>query len=94
MAFVINVYARPIVGWKVSPTAHTNFVLEALEQALQARRPTKGGLIHHSDRGVQYVSLPTPSGWPKSASNLLWAAWATTTTTRWPRRSTGCTRPR
>ncbi len=56
-AFVIDVYARGIVGWKVSPTAHTDFVLDALEQALHARRPTDGSLIHHSDRGVQYVSI-------------------------------------
>ncbi len=57
VAFVIDVYARRIVGWKVSQTAHTDFVLDALEQALHARRPTEGGLIHHCDRGVQYVSI-------------------------------------
>ncbi|WAT16074.1 IS3 family transposase [Xanthomonas fragariae] len=57
VAFVIDVYARRIVGWKVSPTAQTDLVLDALEQALHARRPTEGGLIHHSDRGVQYVSI-------------------------------------
>ncbi len=57
VAFVIDVYARHIVGWKVSSTAHTDFVLDALEQALHARRPTDGSLIHHSDRGVQYVSI-------------------------------------
>jgi len=56
VAFVIDVYARRIVGWKVSSTAHTDFVLDALEQALHARRP-KESLIHHSDRGVQYVSI-------------------------------------
>lgn len=57
VAFVIDVYARRIVGWKVSRSARTDFVLDALEQALYARRPTRGGLIHHSDRGVQYVSI-------------------------------------
>ncbi len=57
VAFVIDVYARRIVGWKVSPSAQTDFVLDALEQALHARRPAEGGLIHHSDRGVQYVSI-------------------------------------
>ncbi|WAT14513.1 IS3 family transposase [Xanthomonas fragariae] len=57
VALVIDVYARRIVGWKVSQTAHTDFVLDALEQALHARRPTEGGLIHHCDRGVQYVSI-------------------------------------
>jgi putative transposase len=57
VAFVIDVYARRIVGWKVSRTAHTDFVLDALEQALCDRRPVKQALIHHSDRGTQYVSI-------------------------------------
>ena len=58
VAFVIDVFARYIVGWRVSRTAHTSFVLDALEQALHDRRPTQGGgLIHHSDRGSQYVSI-------------------------------------
>jgi putative transposase len=58
VAFVIDTFARAIVGWRVSRTAHTAFVLDALEQALAARRPVEGaGLIHHSDRGVQYVSI-------------------------------------
>jgi transposase InsO family protein len=56
VAFVIDVFSRFIVGWKVSASARTDFVLDALEQALYARRPT-GGLIHHSDRSVQYVSI-------------------------------------
>jgi putative transposase len=55
---VIDVFARSIVGWKVSASAQTDFVLDALEQALSDRRPAReGGLIHHSDRGVQYVSI-------------------------------------
>lgn len=58
VAFVIDVFARYIVGWKVSASAHTDFVLDALEQALHERQPQRdGGLIHHSDRGVQYVSI-------------------------------------
>jgi len=58
VAFVIDVYARYIVGWRVSRTAHAGFVLDALEQALHDRRPVhQGGLIHHSDRGSQYVSI-------------------------------------
>lgn len=56
VAFVIDVFARRIVGWKVSGSAKTDFVLDALEQALHVRRPGKS-LIHHSDRGVQYVSI-------------------------------------
>ena len=58
VAFVIDVFARYIVGWNVSSSAQTDFVLDALEQALHARQPARdGGLIHHSDRGVQYVSI-------------------------------------
>ena len=56
-AFVIDAFARRIVGWRVSRTAHADFVLDALEQALHDRRPVKGGLIHHSDRGSQYVAI-------------------------------------
>ena len=58
VAFVIDVFARRIVGWRVSTSMTTRFVLDALEQALHDRRPAhRGGLIHHSDRGSQYVSI-------------------------------------
>lgn len=58
VAFIIDAYARRIVGWRVSRTAHAAFVLDALEQALADRRPVQGdGLVHHSDRGVQYISI-------------------------------------
>lgn len=57
VAFVIDVYARRIVGWRVSCTMQTDFVLDALEQALYERQPSSDSLIHHSDRGSQYVSI-------------------------------------
>lgn len=58
VAFVIDVFARRIVGWRVSSSMHTDFVLDALEQALYARQPGReDALIHHSDRGSQYVSI-------------------------------------
>ncbi len=58
VAFVIDVYARRIVGWRVSSSMRTDFVLDALEQALYARQPQRDdALIHHSDRGSQYVSI-------------------------------------
>jgi transposase InsO family protein len=57
VAFVIDVFARRIVGWRASRTATAGFVLDALEQALHARRPCEGELVHHSDRGAQYVSI-------------------------------------
>ena len=57
-AFVIDVFARRIVGWRVSRSMRTDFVLDALEQALYARQPERdASLIHHSDRGSQYVSI-------------------------------------
>jgi putative transposase len=56
VAFIIDVFARRIIGWKASRSAHAGFVLDALEQALHDRRPVDG-LIHHSDRGSQYVSI-------------------------------------
>jgi putative transposase len=58
VAFVIDVFARRIVGWRVSSSMHTDFVLDALEQALYDRQPEQtDGLVHHSDRGSQYVSI-------------------------------------
>ncbi len=58
VAFVIDVFARRIVGWRVSASMRTDFVLDALEQAIHARgHATLTGLVHHSDQGVQYLSL-------------------------------------
>lgn len=56
VAFVIDVFSRGIVGWRVARTMRTDLVLDALEQALWARRDTDG-LVHHSDRGSQYLSI-------------------------------------
>jgi putative transposase len=91
VAFVIDTFARRIVGWRVSRTAQASFVLDALEQALHDRRPVKG-VVHYSDRGVQYVSIKyterlTEAGVEPAAS-------ATATTMPWPRRSTASTRPK
>lgn len=58
VAFVVDVFARRIVGWRVSSSMTTDFVLDALEQALYARQPERDSrLVHHSDRGSQYVSI-------------------------------------
>ena len=57
VAFIIDVYARRIVGWRVSRSMQTDFVMDALEQALYERQPDRDSLIHHSDRGSQYVSI-------------------------------------
>jgi transposase InsO family protein len=58
VAFVIDVFARRIVGWRVSASLRTDFVLDALEQAIYDRcGPGVLGLVHHSDRGTQYLSM-------------------------------------
>ena len=58
VALVIDAFARRIVGWRVSRSMQAQFVLDALEQALHERRPVQdAGLIHHSDRGSQYISI-------------------------------------
>ena len=58
VAFVIDVFARRIVGWRVSPSLATDFVLDALEQAIYDRRGDGvEDLVHHSDRGTQYLSM-------------------------------------
>jgi transposase InsO family protein len=85
VAFVIDVYARYIVGWRVSRTAHTSFVLDVLEQAIHERRPVhRGGLVHHSDpKHACEPSLQPPSkgccddrlnppNIPASSSSGLW----------------------
>ena len=56
VAFVIDVFSRSIVGWRVSSSLRTALALDALEQALYGR-PKARGLVHHSDRGVQYLSI-------------------------------------
>jgi transposase InsO family protein len=56
VAFVVDVFSRRIVGWRVSNSLRSDLALDALEQALHAR-PDTDGLVHHSDRGVQYVSI-------------------------------------
>ena len=75
VAFVVDVFARRIVGWRVSGSLRTALVLDALEQALWARHDT-AGLIHHSDRGSQYLSIPgIPSGWRRPGSRPPWEVW-------------------
>src|ERR1700691_4898658 len=61
VAFFIDAYARRIVGWRASRTAHAAFVLDALVHALHDPRPVhRGALVHQSDRGSQYVSIKYP----------------------------------
>ncbi|WP_231748273.1 IS3 family transposase, partial [Burkholderia sp. ABCPW 14] len=92
VAFVVDVFARRIVGWRVSSSMTTDFVLDALEQALYARRPGGDGtLIHHSDRGSQggfnrssqhrifeRISGTRPELQPASSSRAFSGAWCST----------------
>ena len=95
VAFVIDAYARRIVGWRVSRTAHASFVLDALEQALHDRRPAlAAGLYITATAAANTSRSSTLSGWWRRASSLRWAASATVMTMLSPRRSTVSTRPR
>src|SRR5690348_13457701 len=95
VAFVIDTFARRIVGWRVSRSAETGFVLDALEQALYDRRPfLRGGLVHQAIAAASMSRCATPSAWPMPASSPPSAASLTAMTTLWPRRSSACSRPR
>jgi transposase InsO family protein len=56
-AFIVDAFSRAIVGWRVAASLHAELALDALEMALWARGPGLTGLVHHSDRGVQYLSI-------------------------------------
>ena len=93
VAFVIDVYARRIVGWWQSSSMQTDSVLDASEQALHTRQPERiDALIYHRDRGPQFLSLRYGERLANRAISFQWAAKATAVTTRKPRPSTGRTR--
>jgi transposase InsO family protein len=93
VAFVIDTFARYIVGWRASRTAQTGFVLDTLEQALWRRKPARGsGLVHHSDRGSQYVAISYTERLAAAGSNHQWEVSTTAMITRSPRQSTVSTR--
>jgi putative transposase len=87
VAFVIDLFARRIVGWRVSASLRTDFVLDALEQAIYDRSgDTTPTLIHHSDQGRRISRCRTPTAWPTPASRRRWAAAVTLTITLSPNR--------
>ena len=91
VAFVIDVFSRRIVGWRVSSSLKSVLALDALEQALHAR-PDADGVVHHSDRGTSTRRSATPNVSPPLASARSEAS-ATRTTTRSPNPSWRSTRP-
>ena len=93
VAFVIDAFARRIVGWRVSNSLRSDIALDALEQALYERRFADGEeLIHHSDRGVQYVSIRYSERLAEAGTEPSVGSAEIRTTTRSPRRSSGSTR--
>ena len=95
VAFVIDTFARRIVGWRASRTAHASFVLDALEQALHDRGRRAAAVSSTTLIAAASTSRSdTANGLPRSASNPRSAASATATTTLWPRRSMAFTKPR
>ena len=89
VAFVIDAFARRIMGWRVSRTANAGFVLDALEQAVHQRRPSSG-LVHQSDRGSQYLSIK----YTECLGEADIESSETATTMLWPRQSTVFSRPK
>jgi transposase InsO family protein len=87
VAFVIDVFSRRIVGWRVSSSLRSDLAIDALEQALAAR-PDLDGLVHHSDRGVQYLSIRYTERLAEEHIELSVGSVGEPTTTRSPRRST------
>ncbi len=95
VAFVIDVFARRIVGWRASRRAHANFVLDALKQALHERRPSRAAdwcTTRTAARNTWLCGIL--SDWLERGSSRRSAASATVTTTLWRRRSTACSRRR
>jgi putative transposase len=87
-AFVIDVFSRRIVGWRVATTLRTSLALDALEMAIWSRNERLEGLVHHSDRGSPGSTSPssTPSAWPPRVGSPRSAREEIPTTTPWPSR--------
>ena len=97
VAFVVDAYARRILGWRVASTMATSMVLDAIEQAIWTRQQQGvmdlKDVVHHTDRGSQYTLIRFTEAWPKRGSNPRWERLAAPMTMRSPRRSTACTKP-
>ena len=94
-AFLTDLFSRYIVGWRTSTSLHTELALDALEMALwqRGRHDDLEGLVHHSDRGGQYLSIRYTERLAEAAGCGRWAPRAMPTTTRSRRASTASTRP-
>ena len=93
VALVVDAFSRFIVGWRASRSLRTDLALDALEMAIWRRQAQLDGLIHHSARGANTWPSATPNGSPRPERSPRSVPAATASTTPWPRRSSGCTRP-
>jgi putative transposase len=93
VAFIIDVFGRRIVGWRVSRSLKTELVLDALEQALWSRTDIEG-LVHHSDRGCQYLSIRYGDKLVEAGIDASVGSVAIPMTMLWLRRSMAYTRPK
>jgi putative transposase len=91
-AFVIDVYARRIVGWRVWNRLTAELALDALEHAIWSRDADLNGLVHHSDRGSQYLSIVYTERLAAEGAVTSLEHAVTATATRWPRASSDSTR--
>ena len=94
VAFITDVYSRMIVGWQVASHLRTDLALDALEMAIWARNERLEGLVHHSDRGVQYLSIRYSERLADEGAVASVGSAVTATTTLSPKPSTASTRPR
>ena len=85
LAVVVDAWSRRVVGWAMATHLRAELVLEALNMALWQRQPE--AVIHHSDQGCQYTSMPSVYGAARPVSGPLWAPPVTATTTRYARAS-------
>ncbi len=96
VAFVIDAYARRIIGWRTGTTMTTSLVLDAIEHAIWTReragRDVKN-VVHHTDRGSSIRRLPSPNVSPRPGSSPAWGRWDRASTMLSPKRSTASTRP-
>lgn len=93
VAFVIDVFAHKIVGSRVSTSMTTGFVLDALNHAI-CKRDLSGDLVHHSDRGSQYLSLRYTERLAEAGIDPSVTAWTTRMTTRWQKAQSACSKPK
>jgi putative transposase len=93
VAFIIDAFSASWSAGRPLGRLRTDLALDALEMAIWQRHSGLDGLVHHSDRAANTSPSATPNAWPRRGRSARWAPAGTRSTTPWPRRSSGCTRP-